>query len=602
MTVLLDGLPPVRCYSIATHMKRARRVRDSIADLFHAGRYQEVLARTVDHPRMAYNDEDASFVVGALAFAGRVTEAEACLDAFARHLAEADLVSGLFFLGVAHARAGRIDEARRCFLANVTKRRALGPCGRFYVYQGLACLRYFTGSMRAAERLARAALSAAYGARFPYGRLLATDLRGHALVLLGALSPGLFALEQAKALAETLGLHANASAIACAIDVYHARYGGRPLAQSIAALEARARSLEAEDSYSLAMIDTELAYAYAFAGRVDESWCRLERLAVTSAADPDRRKRARILVACATVAVLRTGPASAGVYLDEAKRAADRVHDAQLAVDLALVGVLTGETSALLQLERLYETTGMVRARFFECLREVASVDASLRDEGRTLSLLARAWRRDPCVLTELTQEGYLGLVPLALGLGAGRALVVLRHEQLLLIERGQVCLVHIKDGSLRLLRGLRGETYRSKEDLVKSVWHLGVYKPTRHDPVIHTALSRLRATLGTCAHWIDMRGSEYRLSPDVSWIEVENVFDQGAAVDATRADDNAIERALGQAPRSTSEIASLLGMSEMTTFRRLRDLVDEGLVIRVGKGRATRYTLRAPAGAEGAS
>ncbi len=40
----------------------------------------------------------------------------------------------------------------------------------------------------------------------------------------------------------------------------------------------------------------------------------------------------------------------------------------------------------------------------------------------------------------------------------------------------------------------------------------------------------------------------------------------------------------------SSTDVATRLGVSEMTALRRLRDLVDQGVVSRSGKGKNTRY------------
>jgi predicted ArsR family transcriptional regulator len=44
--------------------------------------------------------------------------------------------------------------------------------------------------------------------------------------------------------------------------------------------------------------------------------------------------------------------------------------------------------------------------------------------------------------------------------------------------------------------------------------------------------------------------------------------------------------------PASSSDVASHLGVSEMTALRRLREYVEQGAVTRDGKGKNTRYRL----------
>jgi hypothetical protein len=263
-------------------------VSSSVADAFYAGLYEDVLARTIDGRTFECPEEQTAFVVGALAFTGRLEEARAVLAGQRRrgdaarveHLRA--LVASKFFLGVAYSRAGRHGEAEREFRENLrTAGRLEDPLCRFYVAQGLACLRYFRGLMQSATRHVRRSLRHAIDARFQYGRLLASDLRGHALVHVGQVHAGLVLLERARDLGRALDLHGNAGAIECSLAVYRARFGVAPLRRAIEELDALTRGTSAQDSYSRRGVVCELAQQLALAGRGDEAWARLEALSAT---------------------------------------------------------------------------------------------------------------------------------------------------------------------------------------------------------------------------------------------------------------------------------------------------------------------------------
>src|SRR5262249_38810046 len=237
--------------------------------------------------------------------------------------------------GVAYSRAGRHGEAEREFRENLRAAGRLGdPLCRFYVAQGLACLRYFRGLMRSATRHVRRSLRHAIDARFQYCRLVASDLRGHALVHGGRAHAGLVLLERARDLARALDLHGNAGAIECSIAVYRARFGVAPLRRSIEELDALTRGTSAQDSYSRRGVECELAQQLALAGRGDEAWARLEALSAAPAPDGDARARVRFLLACASVARLRYGLESARTYVAEVRAALGDDHDMALEVDL----------------------------------------------------------------------------------------------------------------------------------------------------------------------------------------------------------------------------------------------------------------------------
>jgi Winged helix DNA-binding domain len=620
----------------------------SVADAFYAGLYAEVLARTIDGRAFDFTEDETAFVVGALAFVGRLEEASAVLastrrwadPASAAHLRAR--VASRFFLGVAFSRAGRYDEAERELRENLRVAGAHDdPVCRFYVAQGLACLRYFRGLMARAARHVRRSLRHAIEARFQYGRLLATDLRGHALVQIGQVRAGLVLLEQARDLARSLGFLGNAGAIECALATYRARFGVVPLGRAVADLEALTRGTAAEDSYSRRAVETALAEQLALAGRGDEAWAKLEALSATPIPDGDGRARVRFLVACAFVARLRYGLESARTYVAEARAALGAEDEHTLEADV-LCAELTvadaAERAALLpRLAQLHAATGISRAQVYASAfgeTEAASaVRVSEFEEDRAGARLLRVWSAGPASLDRLVRDGYLGLVPLASGVGPEAAIVEVSPERLVLAERGNVrVLDEVPAGAARLLREIAagdGErrAWLAKEQLVAAVWGIARYRSDRHDSLVHTAVSRLRGLLGTAGHWIESRDGAYRLAAHVAFSGLSRGLStmgsraapgpgssRGPAVEgleaaaaqatvepaaegeiAAEGDAAARERMLlahlgRDRSCSTAEVASVLKVSEMTAFRTIRGLLERGLVTRTGKARSTRY------------
>jgi DNA-binding transcriptional ArsR family regulator/tetratricopeptide (TPR) repeat protein len=614
-----------------------RRPERPLRDAFFAGDYDEVLRRSVDSAAFAFADDDTAFVVGALAFAGRIEEGRAALASWDRRDVPADSrTAARFFLGVACCRAGRYDEARALFGENLKlARNGGGPIARFYVHQGFGCLRYFTGRIGKASRHALRALQCAYAARFQYGRFLATDLRGHALVQTGSVRAGLALLEQARGIAAALDLAGNAGALACTMALYSAHFGTKPITESITELEALAAAAPVHDSYSRRAVQMELACQLALRGRSDSAWGLLEQLAAAPVPDGDRRARVRILLALAFVARLRFGSPSAGPYLVEARRVIDGVTDIALETEVLAAELLDGPADAdrlerLAQLARLSE---MARAKTTLDRHEgrgtttaTLGPDELCEDRGGALLLYAAQTPPDGAEL--LTRAGYLGLVPGALGLSPGRRLIVTSPSCVLLEEHGNVRpLDDASDGTLRLVRALASGARHEKADLLRLVWNLGSYNPERHDAVIHTAVSRLRAALGTARHWVEAQGGCYSFAPGVELVELAlGAIHREHAGDATGNDDELHDAdsrhearhesmmvpapevarseaqvraqaaeliaALARSAMSTAEIARALGVSEMTAFRRLRALLEDGIVVRSGRGRSTRYTL----------
>jgi tetratricopeptide (TPR) repeat protein len=596
--------------------------RGTIAATFYAGLYAEVLSRTIDGPSFDVPADETAFVVGALAFVGRLEEARAVLGSWRRGRGPESIthqrgrVASRFFLGVAYSRAGRYDEAEREFRENLRSAGAYeDPTCRFYVAQGLACFRYFRGLMVHAARHVRRSLRHAIEARFQYGRLLATDLRGHALVQTGHVRAGLALLEQAKDLARSLGLLGNAGAVECALATYHARFGAVPLARAIEALEALTRGTSAEDSYSRRFVQAELAQQLALAGRGDEAWAQLEAVSATPKPDGDTRAPVRFLVACAAVAQLRYGIESARTYVAEARAALGDGYDHALEADVLCAELTVADAASRGEvagrLAALHATTGISRARVYAGIfDDTAEVATALRvsefEEDRAGARLAGVWGAGPGSLARLLRDGYLGLVPLAAGVPPEAAIIEVSADRFVLAERGNVrVLDEAPAGAARLLREIAvgdgaQRAFRGKEQLLAEVWGIARYRPDRHDAIVYTAVSRLRGLLGTCGHWVESRNGAYRLAAPVAF----RGLDGGAlcaplvraepeppseADPASREVTLLAHLAQGGAG-STAEIASALKVSEMTAFRTIRTLLDRGLLTRIGKGRGTRY------------
>ncbi|WP_156040741.1 winged helix-turn-helix transcriptional regulator [Chondromyces apiculatus] len=621
---------------------KARHARaQSLAQRFYAGRYADIVREHIDGPHEAELSSDLPFLVGALAFVGRLEEARALFSGRRRRkdVPEGDptLVAARFFLAVAYCRAGRLEEAKREVSLNLrAASRHGGPLSRFYVLQGMGCYRYFTGRLRQAARHALRALEYAFVAAFPYGRFLATDLRGHVLVQLGAVQEGLSLLETARTLAGALDLAGNATALDFALGIYRARFGvvqGREAIAMLNDLQARTRP---DDSYSKRSLCIEMASQYALAGEGDVAWGLLERLGTEQLPDGgDVRARIRFLLACANVARLRYGAPSMAPFVSEARALVGAHEDIALELDVSCMEILAtddAEERARIEarLRALHRRSGISRVWLREGRAESsppAQLGAEVLEEDRLGALYAACLRGSPELGSRVIATGHWGLLPLCLGFAPGRRLMLL-DRRLVVEDHGNVTVVSdVSDGTRTFLRALGGGERHSKEDLLRLVWGIGAYRPDAHDPVIHTAVSRLRALLGVRGHWIEAVSGGYQLAAGVTLVELSSTLScskpaevgatpervpgadlqaagEGAAPppratispapsDAQVPERDAIVALLArEGPASSTELATRLGVSEMTALRRLRQLVDQGVVRRSGKGKNTRYGI----------
>ncbi|WP_169796421.1 helix-turn-helix domain-containing protein [Chondromyces crocatus] len=621
--------------------RKARRVRGpSIAERFYAGRYADIVREHVDGPDGATQAGDLPFLVGALAFMGRLEEARALFSGHCRRKeapeARPSLVAARFFLGVAYCRAGRLDEARQEFSLNLqAASRHAGPLSRFYVLQGMGCYRYFTGRLRQAARHALRALEYAFLAAFPYGRFLATDLRGHVLVQLGAVQEGLSLLETARTLARSLSLEKNAAALDFALGIYRARFGVLPVREAIATLKELLAKARPDDSYSQRSLCIELASQHALAGEGDAAWGLLERLGTEQLPDGgDVRARIRFLLGCANVARLRYGAASIAPFVSEARVLVGAHEDTVLEFDVSCMEMLAtadAEEQARLdeRLRALHRRSGISRAWLRARGGEPQTPGlpgAEMLDEDRLGALVAACLRGSPELGSRVIASGHWGLLPLCLGLEPGRRLMLL-DRRLVVEDHGNVLVMsEVSDGMRAFLRALIGGARRSKEELLRLVWGIGSYRPEAHDPVVHTAVSRLRALLGVRGHWVEAASGGYQLASGVALVDLAGMplgsqpgaagaetgrsegpegqpatssgvptpnAPSSSALSASVSGEDAIVALLARGgPASSSELATRLGVSEMTALRRLRPLVERGVLLRWGKGKNTRYGI----------
>lgn len=576
----------------------ALRPQDDIAPvaaLFYAGRYQDVLAATVEaHGEVA--PEALPFAVGALAFAGRLTEAELLAPRVLRACGAPGVAACAFSLAVALARAGRVPDAiaalRRALA--VTAGRRDGPA-RAWLLQGAACVRYFTGQLRRAAVVAERALAGALRGGFPYLAMLANDLRGHALAQAGEVARGTRVLGHAQALAQRLGYVANAHTIELAVTLYRARHA--PAAEATALLTAALARDATQDSFSRRSIGLELATVRAWTGRATEAASALAEVAAQCRGEP----RLEALLALAEVHVVRVrqGCAAARAALDRLGSALTDAADPAVRIEVAALRLACARAlgeplgPAADALRALHCATGIDRARAWQ-VAYGAEADAP---DGLPPMLAAIARATPPAVL----DAGLLGLLPECARLTPARrvhlfadALVVERDGDLdrlpSLAPRGRSLLVALAAGV--------GE----RAALVGAVWGLRAYAPERHDGVVKTALSRLRAALGHGGRWIVADDAGYHVAPGVQVIDHAPGAERPAPLPAARAaPSDRAERArwrriLDAVERSgnatVGALSRRLGVPTRTLSRELTALCAGGLLTREGAGRSTTYRI----------
>lgn len=478
---------------------------------------------------------------------------------------------------------------------NAREARAADARTRFFVYQGLALLRYFTGRVDRARLASKRALEEAVVARFQLGRLLALDLRGHVLVQRGEVSAGLRVLEQAAQLAEGLGARGHATSIECARLAYENRHGRRGDLEP--ALE-RVAAASADNLYALRSAWLELAFRGALVGDVRRARGALDRAAEQALPESDYRARARFFVTLALVSRLDRSRGEVRAALAEARRALEAGDDRVLYTELSVWDRVLDPALAPLEATRaesLVVETGSLIARVLVAMSGGAPLELAESRESPLWTLLAS---REPLEVRvrAAIERGWLGLVPVLAARDPGRhALFV--GDALVADDRGSIVLVDKRPAQSRELFAVLAGGERSKEQLLREVWRIGRYAPHRHDSVVHTAVGRLRRALGPLADWIRTTPEGYALIDDLEVVvigaEPRAAITEGPPSPPVAPGGDLPERilaALTAGPLRSTELAERLRVSEATILRRLRELAALARVRREGAGKNTRY------------
>ena len=600
-------------------MKGVEQVGDTaLARQFFAGAYAEVAGQSFD-AEVDIADVDVAFVVGALTFLGRLEDAQICFDG-RRLRGELDprtAAASRFFLGVAAARAGDFERAHRLLVQGCRARsRASDPWCVAFVFQGLACHRYFTGRYRAAARHALRAQRAAHLAHFGYAQMLATDLRGHALAQVGQFRAAVALLEQARGHSERVGFGMNAYAIACSIANYGAKHMARDdaLARIDALLQRRSH-----DSYSKRALLAERAIQLALRGRATEATAALDEADADALRQDARRAKLTNLVARLHVLRWSRGAAACAALIEDARELA---LDADVALRAELFGFeawskmrLGGDPApALASLEALARSHEQYRAR--AVLAQLSAEPSRSRAfaEDELTPLLHAVTVGETSALHRLLAFGLLGAVPELLGLAPGERIHLLAAEGALVLEsHGDVVQRSAPPRWCAVLLRVLASGEGTKENIVAALWGLRAYRPERHDPLVRTTIHRLRALLAPYGRWIVVSGAGYGCSVPVHITGATEAHDlesplvegeapaaivalvPGARAEAHETNDARVLAKLVERgePLGVKQIVSALGLSESTVLRALRVLLAKKRIVRLGHARSTRYEAR---------
>ena len=581
---------------------------------FLAGRYRTVAEALSE--RKALPDGHAVSLIGALSFLGRMDEAEAEFARLEkRRAASPASIAGRFFLAIGFTRKSAYKKARRLFSLN---RELAGDTDfeRFYVLQGRVFYCYYTGRFRMALKCAGRARRLALASGDLFARALATDAYGQCRVVAGEVHHGLRLLEEGKVLAKRLGNESVANSIAVSVELHSAELGLDGEA-GLAMLEARSSAPGTEDNYSLANVGLEIARQYTRRGRFLEAARRLESVAPSIYANQNRRQEITLNLRLAELAFQRGDLFGARHYLHFLNRLLDREADATF--ELASLGLRRkidlaeglGEDAVLAaRWSELSHDFGTTRDDNLQVRLGRLGAERENQEDRVHRVLQAARLLSDPADrLRPLLEHGLLCEAGACAGLLPGRPALAVLPQSLGQLSRDAAGVEWVAQplSSLqaKILRLLTRGSGCEKATLVEKAWGYR-YDPLRHDAMVYSALSALRRSLGQAAQWLVATEQGYRFTASVQWPALD-----APRPAAEREPDTGVDTSLlsilnhrqieilewlrSQRFLAAGDCRIKFDVSEITALRDLDGLRRQGLVVRSGKARATRYSLQDP-------
>lgn len=595
--------------------KAASRRAADVATLFYRGEHQELLAETLDRvPPIAVSPADAPYLIGALTFLGRQEEADVLFERYEARFSREGECMARFFLGISLCRHSHYDRAQAHLARNLRLARGQKSGSlSFYAFQGVAFYRYFGGRYANALKAGRRAFQAAVTVDYLYGKFLAVDLMGHALLQTGEVSSGLQRLRESIRYSKLLGEGQVDHGVRISLACYQAAFGISPKTD-IETLQNLSRKLSPQDTYSQASLLLEIGRQLALRGQHRASQETLNQACRLIYSSGNRRQGVLLNLRYAenlyrvgeyhqALSLIRSTTRELDPRVDKALQL--QISGMELKLKRAL-GLSPQNDPLEDAVKRLTQYTGMGIAQRMS--RRVQGGTTYLRALGEDPlgDLLDVSQSETSGNLSDILASGYLSLLNLRLPIEPGESSLYfdIEPDGLLIVDRGD--LEYVPRGVSQVLKGIahaleRGEC--SKERLIETVWGYK-YDRLRHDPLIYQAVSRLRQLLGDRGRWLEATEQGYRLARGVRvrfYRPLSAERPEFTPAEATLPEDELIAQLNHRQLTILRKFRNkeffdvqtckvLFKVSQITATRDLSGLHKLALIKRVGKGRATRY------------
>lgn len=601
-----------------------------VKDNFYQGEYAEVLRQTYED-RQKIDPSSYSYIVGSLIFLGRTEEAHAFYRSLRKDLGPVEKAYTYFFLAIGLTRRSQYPEAKKYLILNKRLSKQMNHENaeiRFLVEQGISFFLYFLGQFEKSLGWSQKSLSSAMTTQDYWMKALSYDLLANNLIQTGKIREGLQQFDEAIKFARKLKNIALTQAFEISHLIFRCEYGIQ-MQTSFDELEKKFFSLADKDSFSKANLGLEYVRQLTLRGDWNSAIDKLEEISHVIYQSHNRRQEARLNLRWAEIYFLKNEPTSALHYIRSGKRClefVDQTYEIQfLGLEIKVYEKLKRQAAPvelkqrLLELSIIYKSikNNNILSRSVDPSLSSGVAPASSDDEIH--QRLLEASQNESASRKVIFSTHFFSWIHRFFNLEYGENYILLNFEPKSITCVSKNGVSHKPDElstlAFKILTTLsRGFT--SKESLVTAVWGYQ-YDPLRHDSLIYSSFSSLRKALGVDANFIETSEMGYKLNATLL-----NLLDQGAqqgheseklvisGPPVTIAKGHSIKIvALAKAGLNSRQIqiltylqsnefvsvknlVSLFSTSEITANRDLRSLYEKKLVVRVGQGRATQYSL----------
>lgn len=584
----------------------------AVEDAFHTWRFKDCLhflGRKTLPAQLPQREQFLAYQIGCLVFLGDLAEAVALFKQFKRKdSGSPQEIQARFYLGIGFVRRSEYSNGASEFAKNLRhyqKNKRLPAKAKFHIHQGVAFLHFFKGHFERSVSFARLSHEAALESDYLYGQVLALDLLGHCHCQLGKVRQGLHELSKGIELIQELGNGGLETALKVSLLRYRSQFGVN-LKTAERELNSAINDLHPQETYSKAELHLELSRQLVLRGRATEAQKILDDANDHIYRHQNRRQSALFNHRYAHLLFLRGEFHGALALLRSSFSQLDHRVDAVIQAQFA--GLESKILLALGKPQKHYDVA--IRTSVDERVRERSLSQAKsrhLKGEDPLGDVLDDIELHGHELVRGILEMGMLGLIPRALNSSPSHPQIYFGpgRGKMILISSGDVVAVEsgLTAPMQKLLIMMSGGKFLSKEELVERTWGYE-YDPRIHDNVLYTNVAKLRSLMREFGHWIEWSPEGYRLMERVQIID-EN-FEEKGQLRPQHSNASGIRKAKKihlnlrqiEALREIEKGRALdvesysqkYRVCKMTACRDLTILLKKGLVVRIGKARATKY------------